>query len=217
MKALGTRAQIAYHSSEERRVRRSFCSSMRKGPCCAGGSRKAFLSLEANRKVATRETETTVVRQWKEGSGTDYHILVLKLFFLHEKLCNLRGKLRPYNIENHLVATHSCQQMRNSFLPVPWEEEPPEQVLQLHSLAGRGHDKLSCEKTVELHRKSLQRPGAWELNGCSRSGPLPPGKWREGREGREALWSFRQSSESKRTSKDKIQSKHVLVPASLLS
>lgn len=132
-----------------------------------------------------------MVRQWKEVSGTDDHILVSKLFFLHEKLCNLRGKLRPYNIENHLVATHSCQQMRNSFLPVPWEEEPPEQVLQLRSLArhrrssssaGTGHDKLSREKTGELHRKSLQGPGAWELNGCSRSGPLPAGQV-EGRKG----------------------------------
>lgn len=37
--------------------------------------------------VATRETETTVGRQWKDMSGTYDHILVLKLFFLHEKLC----------------------------------------------------------------------------------------------------------------------------------
>lgn len=87
VKALGTRARIAEHSTEERKGRRSACSSIRKGPCCPGGSRKALLSLEANRIVATREIETTVGRQWKDVSGTDDHILVLKLFFLHGKLC----------------------------------------------------------------------------------------------------------------------------------
>lgn len=87
VKALGTCARVAEHSTEERKGRRSACSSIRKGPCCPGGSRKALLSLEANRIAATRETETTVGRQWKDVSGTDDHILVLKLFFLHGKLC----------------------------------------------------------------------------------------------------------------------------------
>lgn len=86
-KASGTRAWIAEHSTEESKGRRSACSSIRKGPCCPGGSRKALLSLEANSIVATREMETTVGRQWKDVSGTDDHILVLKLFFLHGKLC----------------------------------------------------------------------------------------------------------------------------------
>lgn len=158
---------------------------------------------------------------WHRWPHSGFEVILLAW----ETLCNLRGKLRPYNIENRLVATHLCQQMRNSFLPVPWEELP-EQVLQLHSLAchrhssgsaGKGHDKLAREKTGELHRKSRKGAGAWELDGCSRSGPLPPSKQRKGGEGREALWSSQESSESQLTSKDKIQSKHVLVPASLLS
>lgn len=120
-------------------------------------------------------------------SGTDDHILVLKLFFLHEKLCAIWGKnLWTYNIENHLVSAHSCQQMRNSFLSMPWEEELPQQALQ-HcrvwlatdtALALQGQDTINFpmkkkkNKPAELHRKSRKRSGAWELNGCSRSGPF---------------------------------------------
>lgn len=92
MKALGTCAQIAEHNTEERKGRGSACSSIRKGPCCPGGSRKALLSLEANRIAATREIETTVGRQWRDVSGTDDHILVLKLFFLHGKLCAISSE-----------------------------------------------------------------------------------------------------------------------------
>ena len=106
----------------------------------------------------------------------------------------LEGKLRPCNTENHLVATHLCQQTRNSFIPVPWEEELPEQGLQLCSLAchrhsyssaGRRHDKLSHEKDGELRRKSSKGPGAGDLNECSSSGPLPPASGRkQGRAGK---------------------------------
>lgn len=102
-------------------------------------------------------------------------------------LCNLRGKHRPCNIENYVVATHLYQQMRNSFLPVPWEELP-EQVLQLCRLVCHRHssnsaDNLSHEKIGELHRKSRKRPGAWKLNGCSRSGLLQQVVERKGEQG----------------------------------
>lgn len=56
---------------------------------------------------------------------------------------------------------------------------PAVQSLACHrhssSSTGTGHDKLSHEKKkppAELHRKSRKRSGAWELNGCSRSGPF---------------------------------------------
>jgi len=46
---------------------------------------------------------------------------------------------------------------------------PAELSLACHrhssSSAGTGHDKLSHEKTEELHRKPRKGSGAWELNG----------------------------------------------------
>lgn len=158
---------------------------------------------------------------WHRWPHSGFEVILLAW----ETLCNFKGKLRPYNIENHLVATHLCQQMRNSFLPVPWEELP-KQVLQLcsptchrhsSSSAGRGFDKLSREKKQGASQEIKTMIGSLGVEWMQQEWSSPPGKRRKGREGREALWSSQQSGESKLTSKEKIQSKHVLVPASLLS
>lgn len=183
VKALGTCAWVAQHSSRERRGRRSGCWSIRKGLHCPGGSSKAS-SQSFSKKVTCCKRDLNNCGKTGEGCLARMTTFWFWSYSSCMRNCAIWGKnLWTYNIENHLVSAHSCQQMRNSFLLVSWEELPQQALQQCRvwlatdtALALQGQDMINFpmkKKTpAEFHRKSRKRSGAWELNGCSRSGPF---------------------------------------------
>lgn len=228
VKALGTCAWVAQHSSRERKGRRSGCWSIRKGLHCPGGSRKAS-SESFSKKVTCCKRDLNNCGKTGEGCLAQMTTFWFWSYSSCMRNCAIWGKnLWTYNIENHLVSAHSCQQMRNSFLLVSWEELPQQALQQCRvwlatdtALALQGQDMINFPMKKKNHQQSFtgnqekdQELGSWmDAAGVV----LSPGKHRKWREHRKTLCSSWRSSESKLTREDKIQSKHVLVPASLLS